>query len=352
LTRTVRLLVTTAVGALALMFGGTAFAAYNPSLLVAGTSHGLNGAGPVVIGVGQGENDDATGVVTIYSPLRYGVTLTQAPGTQLGQVSAVVRVGALGGTRANVEGTLRADNPANYLTNPCSPGLHEAVWLVEASLLGNPLRIPMYVDRVTTGAEAAFASARIRICLASPYVPPPQGAQAGASLLVAAFSVAGVFRNPGAQGSYAWQGQFVPYTPGTATPNAANAAQSMSVTRLPVRFGVRTRKVRRGKRRFARVTACVTEAGQPVRGINVNILSGRSARSVRARVARGRTNARGCLTRLIRLRRRTTFFRASTTVPARDVTSTGCRPTLAPRCTSVSLAPAFNLLTNTVRVRR
>lgn len=342
-----------AVGALALVFGGTALAAYDPSLLVAGTSHALNSGGPVVIGVGQNEDDDATGVITIYSPPGYRVSLGQAPGTQLGEVSGVVKIGALGGTRANVEGTVRADNPANYLTNPCSPGPHEAVWLLQLSLGGTAIPIPMYVDRVTAGAEAAYASARIRLCLRSPYVPEQQGgAASGASLLVAAFSVRGVFTNPGTRGSYAWQGQFVPYTPGTATVNPANAAQSMSITRLPVQLAVSARKVRRGKRRFARVTACITEAGEAVRGVNLTILGGRTARRV-SRVGRGRTNARGCVTKLVRLRSRTTFFRASTSIPARNVTSSGCRPTLAPRCTAVALAPAFSLFSrNAVRVRR
>jgi len=352
LTSTARFILSSLVCVLTLTFGGTAFAAYNPSLLVAGTKHGLSTAGPVVIGVGQDQNDDATGVITIYSPLGYSVVLNQAAGTKIGDLDAVVKVGALGGARVEITGTVTAQNPASYVTNPCSPGLHEAVWLIESTLAGNPLRIPIYVDRVTAGPEAAFASAKIRICLASPYVAPPQGAAAGASLIVAAFSVNGVFSNPTTRGSYAWQGQFVPYAVGTANLNPGNAAQSMSITRLPVQFRVSAKKVRRGKLRLARVTACVSEAGQPIRGLRVSILAGRTAGRT-ARVARATTNARGCATATVRLRYRTTFFRASTSVPDRDVTAQGCTPTLAPRCTAVTIAPAFNIRSgNTVRVRR
>ncbi|MDQ3777818.1 MAG: hypothetical protein M3310_02960, partial [Actinomycetota bacterium] len=310
------------VCALALAFGGTAFAAYNPSLLVAGTSHALGSGGPVIIGVGQDQNDDATGVVTIYSPLGYGVTLTQAPGTQVGTVEAVVRVGALGGARVEIEGTVTAQDPNQYVSNACAPGRHEAVWLISATLAGNPLQIPVYVDRVTAGAEAAFASARIRICLASPYVPPPQGSPAGASLIVAAFSVQNVFSNPNTRGRYPWQGQFVPYTPGTAALNPGNAAQSISVTSLPVQLAVTARRVRRARRTFARVTVCLNESGRAIRNVRVNIIGGRSPGAT-TRLARPRTNSRGCATVLLRVRFRVMYFRATAQVPDRNVTAQG-----------------------------
>lgn len=347
--------------ALALAFGGSAFAAYNPSLLVAGTSHATNSGGPLVIGVGQDQNDDATGVLTIYAPLGYGVTLGQAPGTKIGDLDAIVLVRALANARVPIEGTVTARDPAQYVSNPCSPGTHEAVWLIESTLAGQPLQIPMYVDRVTAGPEAAFASARIRICLASPYVAPPQGAAAGASLIVAAFSVQGVFTNPGTRGSYPWNGLFIPYTVGTASLNPANAAQSTSYTRLPVQLAVTAKKLKRGKKRFARVTGCVREAGQGVRGVNVNFFAGKTARKT-TRVKRARTNSRGCATVLVPLRFKVTFFRASTAIPDRDVTaSPGCTPPLsvatgAPpaRCSSATLAPVIGPLfsRNTVRMRR
>ena len=364
MSRTIRFILLSSVCALALASGGNALAAYNPSLLMAGTSHNLGGRGPVVIGVGQDQNDDATGVLTIYSPAGYQVNLTHAAGTRIGDLDGVVFVRAVS-ARAEIQGTVTARDPGAY-TNPaqfpCGGGVrHEAVWEIETTLLGNTLRIPMYIDR-TTGAEAQFSSAKIRICLASPYVPPPQGAAAGASLIVAAFSTLGVFTNPNTRGSYPWNALFVPYAPGTATLNPGNAAQSTAYARLPVALTVRTTKVRRGARRFARVTACLTEAGQAVRGVRVNILAGRSARRT-TRVGRPRTNSRGCATVLVRLRFRVTFFRASAVVPDRDVTaSPGCTPALpplapglpAPRCTSATLAPVIAPLfsRNTARVRR
>ena len=284
MTKSIRFVLLLSACALALAFGGNALAAYNPSLLVAGTSHSTGSGGPIVIGVGQDQADDATGVLNIYAPLGYGVTLTQAPNTRIGDLEGIVLVRALANARVPIQGTVTARDPGAY-TNPaqfpCGQGIrHEAVWVIQTTLAGNPLEIPIYVDRVTSGAEAQFASAKMRICLASPYVAPPQGAAAGASLIVAAFSVSGVFSNPNTRGTYPWNALFIPYAPGTATLNPANAAQSTSFTRLPVQLAVTAKKLkaRKGaKRKFARVTTCLSEAGQPVRGVRVNILAGRTA---------------------------------------------------------------------------
>ena len=355
MTKTIRFVLLSSVCALALAFGGNALAAYNPSLLVAGTSHSVGSGGPVVIGFGQDVNDDPTAVITLWAPLGYGVTLTQAPNTQIGELSAILKVGALGNARVPITGTLNARDPAQYASNPCSPGVHQAVWTVDASVSGTPFSIPIYVDRISAGPEAAFASARMRMCL-----PQPETTTTRSSLIVAAFSVSGVFNNPSTRGTYPWNSLFIPYTPGTGNLNPANAAQSTSYTRLPIQLAVTAKKRKIRGRSYARVTACLSEAGQPVRGVRVNILAGRTARRT-ARVAFGRTNARGCLIRTVRLRTRVTFFRASTSVPDRNVTtSPGCRPPLsvAPglppaRCTSATLAPALNLISRSaVRVRR
>lgn len=352
MTTTIRFLVTVVAGVAALAFAGTAFAAYNPSLLVAGTNHVTGGSGPVVIGVGQDAADDATAAATLYSPPGYGVTLGQPAGTQLGTLSANVKVAALNNARQDVTGTVKTDNPANYLTNPCAPGMHEAVWVLEFSLLGTTVRLPMYVDRVSSGPEAAFASARMMICFPSPYVPPPQGSPSGSSVLIAAFSLRGVFTNPRARGSYPWNSVFVPYTPGTATPNPTNSAQSTSYVRLPVQLSINAKRQKRGKRTFASVSSCLKEAGQPVRGVTVSIFGGRTIARAK-RVAGGRTNARGCMTTRVRVKTKTMLLYAFVDLPPRAAAT--CTPAtgLAPRCSRPSVAPAFDFTSRTaVRVRR
>jgi hypothetical protein len=340
LTSRQRFSVVLAAGAAALALAGVASAAYNPSLLIAGTNHALNRGAPLVIGVGQGENDDATAMATIYSPPGYRVNLTQPAGTTLGGLSGVVKLASLGNSRVDVTGTVRTDNPANHVSNPCSPGTHEAVWLLEFSLAGNTFRLPIYVDRVTTAPESAYASARMRVCFPSPYVPPPQGAPSGASIVVAAFSVGGVFTNPGTRGSYAWNSVFVPYTPGTATPNPVQTAQSSSFVRLPIAVSMTARRQKRGKRTFAVLTGCVKESGRGVRSLTVSFAGGPTARRMK-RLAGGRTNARGCVTRRVRIQSRSMLFLATTDVPARP--AVGCEPTIAARCSQPSIAPAFDL---------
>ena len=108
MTKSIRFVLLLSACALALAFGGNALAAYNPSLLVAGTSHSTGSGGPIVIGVGQDQNDDATGVLNIYAPLGYGVTLTQAPGTRIGDLEGIVLVRALANARVPIQGTVTA----------------------------------------------------------------------------------------------------------------------------------------------------------------------------------------------------------------------------------------------------
>jgi hypothetical protein len=71
------------------------------------------------------------------------------------------------------------------------------------------------------------------------------------------------------------------------------------------------------------------------------------------------TNARGCTTVLVRLTRKVTFLQATGPgvstqfdIPFRDVTSQGCSPTLAPRCTAVTLSGALRVQSKVVRMRR
>jgi hypothetical protein len=352
LTTTIRFLVVVAAGVGALAFAGTGLAAYNPSLLLAGTNHSTGGSGPVVIGFGQDASDDATAAATVYSPPGYGVTLNQPAGTELGTLSANVKVAALNNARFDVTGTVKTDNPANYVSNPCSPGTHGAVWVLEFNLLGTTVRLPMYVDRVTAGPEAGYASAKMMICFPTPYLPPPQGSTQGTSVLIAAFAVRGVFTNPRTRGSHPWNGVFVPYTPGTATPNLANAAQSTSYIRLPVQLSIKAKRQKRGKRTFALVTSCLSEGGQAVRGVTVSIRGGRTIARAK-RVAGGRTNARGCLTARVRVKTKTMVFYAFVDLQPRSAPN--CTPAtgLAPRCSRPSVAPAFDLASRiAIRVRR
>lgn len=327
-----RVLLCAVVGLCAVTWTATAFGAYTPSLLVGETNPALGGSGSVRIFVQVRDDDDATGMITLYSPRGYSVKLDHPAETELGSVIAFVRTGSRSAPRVGAQGTVKADNPANYVSNSCSPGAHDAVWRVDFTLAGTTYRLPIYVDRVTAGPEAAHASARMRLCPASPYVAQPQAV----SLTYADLTVEDVFTNPDRQGTYPWNGVFVPYTPGTGALNTALAAQSTAYIGLPGTFVVAAKRQKRGKRAFAVVTACLREAGQPVRGIRVRLFYGGKTVFSSKRVASPLTNARGCATARFRIRKLMIVF-ASARVPIRG--ASGCTPSLAPRCTSASTYP-------------
>jgi hypothetical protein len=317
----------------ALAFSSTALAAYTPSMVVAGSSHALGSGGPVTFNITQVETDDPTFRMDLYSPLGYETALTATPGQQIGTASALVKVGALGGARVPVTGTVNAADPAQHTNNQCSPGPHSAVWTITVTLAGTPVTVPIYVDRITSGPEAAFASTRIRVCFNHPAdrVRNPSGSQ----LLQVAFST-DVFTNPNTLGIYRWVGTFMPYG-ATGQPNAAGSVQNQTVQRLPVQLGLAVKKVKRKGKVYAQLTGTLRAAGQNVSRHPVKLMSStRSARTATRVFRTVRTNAKGSFRVLVPLRKRT-WFRASTFIPSRP--SSGCGAvTLAP-CGRVVTAP-------------
>ena len=201
MTKSIRFVLLLSACALALAFGGNALAAYNPSLLVAGTSHSTGSGGPVVIGVGQDQNDDATGVLNIYAPLGYGVTLTQAPGTRIGDLEGIVKVGALGGARVPITGTV--DCPRSRART--SPTHARRASTRRSGRSRRRCRAPRSRSRCTSSRHdrGGGCSSRPRGCGSA---WPRRTSRrrrvlpSGASLIVAAFSVTGVFSNPNTRG--------------------------------------------------------------------------------------------------------------------------------------------------------
>jgi hypothetical protein len=330
----------------ALAYAGNSLAAYDPSLVVA-VNPKLGGSGGVAISLRLREHDDATGKVTLYSPPGSRVELGHPVGTALGSFNGSVMRGTLG-AREFIIGLVKVGKAGNRVTSSCAPGLHEAVWSLEFALARTTYRWQMYVDRVTTGPEAAFASARLVICLPSPYVPPPGE---GLSLLGLAFSVVGVFRNPDTPGEHPWNALFVPYVRGTETLNPGLTAQSTSYARLPVVTSGTATRQRRGKQSFAIVTACLREAGQAIRGIRVNFYRQARVRGASPkRVGSSRTDARGCVRTRVLIRSKVMLIHVLFVVPwARP--AAGCAPTLAPRCSAPTIAQPGSYF-RTLRVRR
>jgi hypothetical protein len=263
----------------ALAFSGSAWAAYAPSLTVTASRNAPGKPTAILLGHIQTAADDPTAKDTIYAPLGYGVNLTQPVGTKIGDVSARLILRSGGNAEVDVEGQVVSDNPALHTSNACAPGLHAAVWRLNITVAGTPLSVPIYVDPVTAGPEAAFASAKIQLCLAGPI-----GTPAGAQLLFAFFDVNGVFTNPANTTTRIWRATFTPYTPGTPNPNPGGTTEGQAV--VPGRVAL-TMKSKSLKRSRVVISGKLLVDGKPYRGAVIELYVGTK------KVAQTRTNAQG-----------------------------------------------------------
>src|SRR5215213_9934875 len=119
-----------------LAFTGSALASYSPSLTATSSVNAPGKPTSILFGHIQSAADDPTAKDTIYAPLGYGVNLSQAPGTKIGDVSARLILRNGGNAEVDVDGQVVADNPALYQANQCAPGLHAAVWKLNITVAG------------------------------------------------------------------------------------------------------------------------------------------------------------------------------------------------------------------------
>jgi hypothetical protein len=288
----------------------------------------------------QEANDDPTAKDTIYAPLGYQLNLSQAVGTQLGVVFALVVLRNGGNAEVEVEGTVTVDSPANYppASNSCTPGeSHEAVWRLNVTIAGTPLTVPVYVDHVTAGPETAFASGKLQICLAGPI-----GTPAGAQLLGAVIAVVGVFTNPPTVGYRLWRALFTPYVPGTPNPNPAWTVEGQAFSPSSV---VVTITVKRLKHGVVVIEGRLTAQGRPVRGADIDLYSRRK------KVGTKSTNAKGRFSFRKRIRKRTVYHAEAFFLA--DFTG-GCQgPSIAPAgCQTATISAAADSRSITARPRR
>jgi hypothetical protein len=283
-----------AAGALAsLAFTGSALASYAPSLTVTASKNAPGAQTSVLLGHVQSPADDPTFKDTIYAPLGYGVNLSQPAGTKIGDVSARLILRSGGNAEVDVNGRVVADNPANHPNDPCAPGVHGAVWNLNVTVAGTPLTVPIYVDAVTTGPEATFASAKIQFCLAGPI-----GTPAGAQLEFAFFDVNGVFTNPSNTADRIWHATFTPYVAGQPLPNPGGTTEGQAV--VPGRVGL-TMKTKSLKRGVVIVSGRLTVDGGAFGGALVELYKPGSDK----RIGKARTKGNGKYSIRIKIKKKT-----------------------------------------------
>jgi len=265
-------------------------------------------------------DDDPTAAVTIFAPTGTQITATQAPGTVLGPVRAVVKALDLGGADLPLEGQLLVaapgQIPAAAQAQCLGPTTPLASWVMVLSAAGQTLTVPAYLV-ASTGAQAAVGPAFIHVCLPPPDIPAgtPGRATFGAKLYSAELTVNGVF---GAVPVGAWIAVWTPYTPSAGTPNSAGRVASPAA----VATGAVTLAARRAGN-GAVVSGRVTQAGQP-RGSAVVTIFGGAKRTGLRRLGRVTVRANGSYT----FRARTgTFFR---------VTAVAAPAAAAPLCATIA----------------
>ena len=276
-----------------------ALAAYtSPKLEVAQTATG------VVVKASLNPNDDPTARVAIIAPTGTQLTTSQAPGTVLGPVRAIVKALDLAGADLPLEGQLVVAPPGLIPATTvaqCTGGATPlATWVMVLTAAGQTLQVPTYLV-ATSGSQTAAGPAYIAICLPPPDVPvgTPGRATFGAKVYSAELTINGVFSRVA---TGAWISSWVPYTPAAGTANAAGAVVSPAAI-APGAVSLAARRAGNG----ATVTGAVTQAGQARGGATVTIFGGARANSLK-RLGRATVAASGRFT----FRARTgTFFRAT-----------------------------------------
>ena len=227
-----------------LAFTGSAWSAYQPRLIVTSLTNGPNKPTTMLLEHLQTAADDATAKDTIYAPLGYQANLTQAPGTNLGNVDATLILRNGGNATADASGPVVVDSPANWgptAARCTGTPTHEAVWRLDITVAGSPLQVPIFVDH-SAGADATFSSVKIQFCLAGPI-----GTPAGAQLLDAFFDIQGVFTSPANTQPRVWRALMTPYVAGSPNPNPAGTIESQAVVPGKVSFSVKAKGLKRPK---------------------------------------------------------------------------------------------------------
>jgi hypothetical protein len=250
---------------------------------------------------------DPTARVAIVTPVGTQSTTSQAPGTVLGPVNALVKALDLGGADLPLQGQLVVAAPGQVTaaaqTACIGPVVPLATWVMVLTAAGQTLTVPTYYV-ANGGATAALGPTSIVVCLPPPDVPAgvPGRATFGSKLYSAELTIAGVFSSAAG----IWTSFWTPYNPGVGTANAAATVVGPAAV-LPGALTVAAKRAGKG----AIVSGRVTQGGQPRSGATVTIRGGARAGALK-RLGSVKTRANGTYT----FRARTGTFFAATAAAA------------------------------------
>jgi hypothetical protein len=330
----------------ALAVAAPAEAAYSSARLsVVNSSKKLGAGGPVTLSFAQASVDDSTARIVTYVPRGYVSSLVPPAGQVVGSGRATLEASA---QRSTPVGVLRAADPARYRAEAeaCAdqPARLDAVYVLELEEGGRRvLDLPVFVRRITSGAEAAYASGALTVCFPPPGPPILEGPPP--RVLSLSLTLRGILANSRTAGAYRWRSLWTPYRDGTRTAEGTVEAQALDL--LPVQLTLLTGRYDRLARKLF-VGGTLLQNRRPVPGGSLQLLAGRTERSVR-RIALARTNANGNYGGRLALPAGTWFLRTRAAVRGR--TSSGCTVRTVPgvRCLRTTSA-GYNVTSRTVRV--
>jgi hypothetical protein len=319
----------------------SAFAAYTSAKLEIRQAGGV-----VTVKASLSPDDDPTASVRIYAPTGTQLTTTQAAGTVLGPVKAIVKALDLAGADLPLEGQLvvaaAGQVPAASQAACLGTVTPLATWVMVLTAAGQTLAVPTYLV-ATSGAQTALGPGYIQICLPPPDVPAgtPGRATFGAKVYSAELAVTGVFS---AVPLGAWVAFWTPYRPGVGQVNVAGTVASPAAI-APGAVTLAAKKSGPG----ANVSGRVTQAGQARGGTSVTIFGGAKATGLK-RLGKAKVAANGAYTFKAK---KGTFFRA-TAVAASAASAPLCAalgPALAPIPCVNPTTNGFTAQSRTVRKR-
>lgn len=247
----------------------------------------------------------AASSVSIYVPAGYALDLTAPVGTKVGSVITVPAFDA---------SDLSVADPAAFVSDPCAPGTHAAVWTGSVPIGGVATTVPVFVDP-TAGDESARGAYRLTYCQPS----------------LALFELTAGITAPTSPGSYTWHAFVTPSVAGGGTPDPSTVYELRSVVALPHAL--------KAKATYSTRTNLLTISGKATAAAGADANASVDIEQVRGTkltpFASTRTNAAGTFT----VKRRVTQ-----TASARTLTFDAGSVMEPGDCTDPPLAPAGCLL--------
>jgi hypothetical protein len=214
-----------------------------PELAVQQGSYKLGAAtSPGFVLFSDPQKNDPTAKITIFSPPGYTTNLTQTPGATVGKAYALVNAVIAGvPLLLPLQGPVVVGNPAdpslvtayaqcrNPLVDPPSP---QEVLVLNTSFQGQTISVPDFVNTVTIGGSTYVTQ---EICLL-----PPSQAPFNAQLVLADFTVNGVWTNAATAGQYQWVADYTPFN--GDTPHPEQTVEVRSFVGLPSSFTLKRLK--------------------------------------------------------------------------------------------------------------